>query len=68
MGVQIAQCKGAIFWGKDTSADLSLLAAANALVRGRRCGGIITRGGRVHSSLRGVAEAGDYDSTIRVQQ
>jgi len=30
-------------------ADLSHLAAANALVCHRRCGSIITRGGRVHS-------------------
>ena len=36
--------------------DLSPLAAANALVRRRRCGGIIARGGRMHSTPQGVRE------------
>jgi len=38
------------FWGKDMPADLSPLAAANALVYHRRCGGIIAHGGQVHLS------------------
>jgi len=44
MGVLITQCKAAIFWGKDMPADLSPLAAANALVHRWCFGGIIALG------------------------
>ena len=37
MGVQIAPCEGAIFWGKAMPADCSLLAAPNVLVDYASC-------------------------------
>jgi len=46
--------EGTILRGKDMSADLSPLEAANELVRRLQCGGIIARAERVNSLSRGV--------------
>ena len=37
------------FWGQDMTADLSSIAVSNALLHCWHCGGIIARGGRVHT-------------------